>query len=64
MDKNLEEKFAFMGLLLKSQMPNNYYFVNVGVGELQSIFKRVALFYEEPGNFNIIITNLLESQGL
>ena len=37
-------------------MPN-IIFVSVGVGELQSIFKRVALFYETPRNHNIIIMN-------
>ena len=38
-------------------MPN-IIFVNVGVGELQSIFKKVALFYKAPRNYNIIITNI------
>jgi len=38
-------------------MPN-IIFVSVGVGELQSIFKRVALFYKAPKNYNIIITNM------
>ena len=38
-------------------MPN-IIFVSVGVGELHfSIFKRVALFYETPRNYNIIIMN-------
>lgn len=54
MDISLEEKFAFYGAFIKSQMLNTI-FVNVGVGELQSIFKKVALFYEAPRNYNIII---------
>ena len=37
-------------------MPN-IIFVSVGVGELQSIFKRVALFSETHRNYNIIIMN-------
>ena len=38
-------------------MPN-IIFVNVGVGELQSIFNKVALFYKAPRNYNMIITNI------
>ena len=44
-------------------MPN-IIFVSVGVGELQSIFKRVALFYETPRNYNIIITNIRVPRNL
>ena len=49
-------KICIYGAFIKSQMPN-IIFVSVGVGELQSIFKRVALFYETPRNYNIIIMN-------